>query len=467
MIFKMNKIIILFFVGLLLVSSVSAANWYVDNQATGTGLGTSWGNAALKVSSLDWTKIKGGDTVYISGGTVSKIYQKDQIKDKTISGGIVSVTKGKDSGHNGEVIYSATDTAGPLTNVAFRIYNANNIKVTGLTIMWDTYSDAATERFGVVIVESENIQIDNCHIISNGRANGITVSLSDHISITNNIIEVLDNDYLNNQDGIQISNGAGGNTITGNKIIMRGTRAGPHKDIIQTWEVGSDNNYETIIANNFFSYIAPTAKNAGGVALEDNYGNSYLIYNNIIAVKTVGTNPLTISALNPDANSISVRLFNNTFVTNNSFGILMGDVDTFIMKNNIIWNGNGNQNSLWFHQVGLSAIAYKEIDYNHYYKEGNTHIIYDGYDTPGEISWSAWQTLGYDTHGSNTPIYFKNIWGTNPEDYKLVSSFHPADLNTDGCVSLGEISTYVGRWLNGQITLATVSGGVSKWLGGC
>ena len=57
--------------------------------------------------------------------------------------------------------------------------------------------------------------------------------------------------------------------------------------------------------------------------------------------------------------------------------------------------------------------------------------------------------------------------GKDPNSNSGTTNFHPADLNTDGCVSLGEISSYVGRWLNGQITLGTVSGGVSEWLGGC
>jgi hypothetical protein len=46
-------------------------------------------------------------------------------------------------------------------------------------------------------------------------------------------------------------------------------------------------------------------------------------------------------------------------------------------------------------------------------------------------------------------------------------TYHPADLNTDGCIDLGEISEYVGLWLNGKVKLADVSGAVGTWMGGC
>jgi hypothetical protein len=51
----------------------------------------------------------------------------------------------------------------------------------------------------------------------------------------------------------------------------------------------------------------------------------------------------------------------------------------------------------------------------------------------------------------------------------LVSSVSaaPPDDNDDGCISLGEISSYVSSWLQGIVTLSQASNGVSLWLAGC
>ena len=49
--------------------------YYVDKYAKGNGNGSSWTNAATAISKLNWSSIlKGGDTVYISGGTDSTAY---------------------------------------------------------------------------------------------------------------------------------------------------------------------------------------------------------------------------------------------------------------------------------------------------------------------------------------------------------------------------------------------------------
>ncbi len=103
--------------------------YYVDRDVKKAGDGTSWTNAATKLSSLSWENISAGDTIYISGGSDSLVYSPDQIANKAISGNsYVVITKGKDAGHNGEVIYAAVASAG----WGLFINTCNNIKITGL-----------------------------------------------------------------------------------------------------------------------------------------------------------------------------------------------------------------------------------------------------------------------------------------------------------------------------------------------
>ena len=53
-----------------------AGDWYVDNAASGANNGTSWANAWRSPASVVWgsSGVKAGDTLYLSGGSTSKIY---------------------------------------------------------------------------------------------------------------------------------------------------------------------------------------------------------------------------------------------------------------------------------------------------------------------------------------------------------------------------------------------------------
>lgn len=133
----------------LLCPSAFAANWYVDNSATGSNNGTSWENAWQAFSNIT-TAIGPGDTIYLSGGSTSKTYSETNFVAPfggmlfSVEGGTlgnpITYTVGTDSGHNGRVILDAQGLryfmcvyfghnylvldGGPNTN--FWIINANN-----------------------------------------------------------------------------------------------------------------------------------------------------------------------------------------------------------------------------------------------------------------------------------------------------------------------------------------------------
>jgi len=509
---KIFLLITMFFVSVLLVSTVSATNWYVDNQATGTGSGVNWANAATAVHRLPWSSVNAGDTVHISGGSVSKTYSKDYINNKKVTGGIVTVTKGKDAGHNGDVIFQQTSpvAVNGWERYTFSVHSSENIKLTGLTFI-TAVNDDEEGRFIVGFSNGFNNWIDNCHVISNG--NGVPVYF-DHetkLKITNNILETLPNTFLWGQDIINGGGGGGGHTITGNILIGRGSVYSDyaHKDMIQMGGgEGLSNNYVMTIANNFFYYNVPVVPLSAVLYLAGIGSGRLLIYNNIIVTNLNGVAAI-VAYPTPTTYNLSAKIFNNVIIDSGVTGghdmIVVGDLSSLAVKNNIaVYNAvtSGNQNFITFIQDGRGYIKSIDIDYNHYYRINGVSNKFAGY------TWTQWQGLGYDLHGNVGLVNFANILGSAKQDYRLLEgslgidagtsitdfnadifgtsrpqgtawdigayeyvsdgvTYHPADLNSDGCVSLGEISSYVGRWLNGQITLGTVSSGVSKWLGGC
>jgi len=93
-------------VALLSGSAALAADWYVDNTATGANSGKSWADAWNNPTNITWPGVQPGDTVYVSGGTTNQIYKDWLIipKDGT-PGNYITVRIGQDAGHNGVAIF--------------------------------------------------------------------------------------------------------------------------------------------------------------------------------------------------------------------------------------------------------------------------------------------------------------------------------------------------------------------------
>lgn len=84
-----------------------AADWYVDNAATGSANGSSWVNAWIQPADVVWGGggVAAGDTLYISGGTVAKTYTNGlTVRAHGTAANRISIRPGQEAGHNGVVI---------------------------------------------------------------------------------------------------------------------------------------------------------------------------------------------------------------------------------------------------------------------------------------------------------------------------------------------------------------------------
>jgi hypothetical protein len=399
--------------------------YYVSKNESGNGSGSSWANSTNSISALNWSSIHGGDTIFVDGGSDSLTYNPVVLNGLTPSG-VVVITKGRDSSHNGKVIFSPSssgDTVYPL-----RITGCNNIKFTGLTIKWEL----GTKGGGILLLigGSTNINADNCHIISNGVGGYcVVIDGSTHISLTNNIIESTSNSSSQDQDGITVGNGGGGHTFTGNTIILRGTNPTPHIDCLQWWgNEGSTNGYQTIIADNFM-YLAPNpiVGNQEAIYLNAIGSNRFLIYNNVITSIMTQMCPLTINQTSPY--HVSAQIYNNTIISKDQHTFETTGMDTLIFKNNICVIDSSRSTQVMALINGLGAFTYMVFDYNQYYEKGQTTRIYTG--TSSSSTFQQWIALGYDTHSDNGSFSFSNIWGTNITDYSLTTGSAGINTGTD------------------------------------
>src|ERR1035437_441771 len=408
---------------LLLVGNLYAMNYYVSTASLGNATADSWTNKTI-ITSLDWTQLHGGDTVYVDGGADSLTYGSVMLEGVGDNNGIIVITNGKDSGHNGKAIFSCLASDSATKGYSFRIKTfSRNIILTGLTFKWLV----GTGTYCVSLEQVTNVHIDNCHIISNGKVECIIPGSDTAISITNNIIETLANNYTTEQDGIEFANGGGGHTIIGNTIIVRGINPVVHLDCIQMGgDEGLTNKYQTIIANNFI-YNTGTSQ---GIHIANAGSNRFLIYNNIIIVHDKDASAFTITQASPY--HTTAQIYNNTIISKSHYTCDLLNLDTLIFKNNICMIDSSPNNisiiGLGEAGLGLSGLGYKSFDYNQYFQRGNPIRIDTGayYHT----AWAQWKALGYDAHSDTGIVNFANIWGTNATDYKLATGSSGIDGGT-------------------------------------
>lgn len=88
-----------------------SSNYYVDKNANGNNNGTSWVNAWQSFSDINWSAIKPGSVIYISGGTDSIVYyERLVIAASGTPGNYVTIRNSYDTGHNGKVIIEDPNT---------------------------------------------------------------------------------------------------------------------------------------------------------------------------------------------------------------------------------------------------------------------------------------------------------------------------------------------------------------------
>ncbi|MBM4321711.1 MAG: hypothetical protein FJ125_17680, partial [Deltaproteobacteria bacterium] len=108
---KTVRLLFTVLVCLLGATAAVAETHFVDKAATGANNGTSWQNAWRSFGDISWQEVAAGDTIFVSGGAASKVYNEGLTVGKAgQSGSPIVIRVGQENGHNGVVIIDGQDT---------------------------------------------------------------------------------------------------------------------------------------------------------------------------------------------------------------------------------------------------------------------------------------------------------------------------------------------------------------------
>jgi hypothetical protein len=276
---------------------------------------------------------------------------------------------------------------------------------------------------------------------------------------------------LTNPDGTEANCGCDYMWFHGNNMIIRNNyfhgalkikTGGSHIDCFQTAaDIPAWNTFNTLFENN-------TCINFDHFILWDNRNNqmgNWTIRNNLAVQNDPTRDSSWAEIYNKDTAGIKIE--HNTIG-----GYTRGPAIWFEDNSAYAWSPSG---SIKYNILFRSAQPYRmnfncgtacDIGYNIFWNTGAA--------TPTVSTNIVANPLFVDEANGNYHLQPDspacNIDGTYAGAFPCdtPNNFHVADTNRDGCVSLGEISSYVSLWLSGNgVTLTQVSDGVNEWMNGC
>jgi len=368
-------------------------NYYVNKYASGSNDGTSWENAWNSFSVIEWTKLKAGDVLFISGGKDSTVYNEAlTVEASGDENKLFTIRNGLDPMHNGRVIIDVPGKG--MKIIKKRYVRISNIEFKNVTS--GVYIRGAST--GAVNV----IYLDSLKVVNFKKQGGIFINGWSSAGLDATVDSVfiryctLTTSYLTNkQTDVIYAQYCNNLFILNNTITVTSRIKGSHTDGIQFVH----NIKNITIANNSINNLTNSDINnkCNGIMGADLIGKG-LFFNNIIYApefNNSGNNVFSYSNGKTLDEAGSWYIYNNIFIGGGTINLFkIEDKDAHI-KNNIFYSIPAETGQIYL-RVPLED--WSRLDYNLYGQNNGTKGD-KIFRFEGSKSMNQMQNLGAELHG--------------------------------------------------------------------
>lgn len=356
-------------------SPAAAAYYYVDGRVAQSGTGTDWSRAWKSFDAINWSRIKPGDVILISGGTSGVTYRGPlTVGAAGQEGKRIRIVRASAAGRNGPVVIDGGRTL------------PSCVVVNG-------FSHVTLEGFSVRYCTESAFQIRNAKDVVASRNSIFALSRGFHIWRTSNVLilnnsiatptwDPRQNDGIYSQENVE-------NRYVANRIVISNGYPDGHDDGIQSYR-----DRAIVISRNYVEQRNKKTGNALGIFVTDAFG-AITVINNVVVGRYTRNSLVTL--LNTSGTGGALGAYNNTLVGSKWGIVQIENAPGSRILNNILYSETVDAAGVTISGRFPPASA---INYNLYYLP-NGRPAYHVNGT--SYQWNAWRALGYEGRGISTP----------------------------------------------------------------
>ena len=357
--------------------------WYVDNAVALSGNGLSWQTAWKNPVNIEWGLVSPGDTIFVSGGPISKTYSGlFEIARSGAPGSPILVTPGVDAGHNGQVIFDfgrSADSYVYLRNCSHVVFQGFSLRNGGSgAVAW-------LEELGGGVLFQHNV-VETGTGGGNGNARGIDIRRCEGRYganiVRNNTISTTDSSRSQTDGIYSMDNGHNALVIEGNSIVVNNRNDAGHSDCFQSYRDGS-----MVVSNNLFQ-SSRSGRDNHAVWIADIRDGGTLTFSDNRSVSRNGASNVTVWRSGPDAGNGAVRIERNEIVGGSRALNFERLPDVEINRNVVRPDPTG---VAYF--MAITPLRPRNVERNEIHTRRVANVL------GSTKTWQEWQRMGYDANG--------------------------------------------------------------------